>query len=249
MNIKRSNKGSSICYACSAHLPIVIKSPNIQIQLCEDCKLEDKTLISKSNAVKEFLLEDIDLKNIPCNTVRNKYEKDTKFYYYYDVFDQAVKKYGSIKEFTDIKFNKKRPKVIELDVLKIDNTNFPLQRKLDFIKSLPNICCTFLMSCPEYNNFVKKGTKSGFTYDQVCELIKNYYFLVKNTNYPALMNINNTFKYDEKVKDVALSYYIKTGGNPNKIPYSLLENSYDILKNYDSVILNYEKEKRKKLLY
>jgi hypothetical protein len=235
MNNKNSNKCNAICYACSAHLTDIIKCAKIKIYLCDDCKYEDKTLISKEKALKDFMLVDVDIKKLLYNI-----EEGIKYYYYYDVFDTAIKKYGSISEFNDLKTNKKRPKIIELPIERIEVSDNKIQRKYDLILALKDICPSFTLSCTEYNEYIKRGKKTGFTFESICETIRNYYFLYKNTNYNKLVGKTSSFLYDSYLKDVALAYYVRSGKNTNIIPLKLLGDSYDILKNYDDIIKMYE---------
>lgn len=235
---KFKNINKSICYACHVQLTNFIKSSKNQINLCNDCIYEDKTLINIYDAIKDFILDEYDLFNLPFN-----YDKKNKikFYYYYDVFDKAIEKYGSVKNFTDIKFNKKRPKIISLNIPKIDTVNLSFKRQSKFTSALPHININFFINCSEYNNYISKGDNSGFSFNQVCNLLNSYHFLATKTIYLNLINKQNFFYYNDYFKNVALAYFLDNDNNPNDIPFSLLENSFDILKNYKDILNNYKK--------
>lgn len=218
------------CYACRVSIKKNIDS-NIKIILCNDCESEKCLLINKTNAKKKFCLKDNDLCNLNKNILPNRYGKFTTLYYYDDVVQKAHKKYGGItgllmaqdkrlKRSNNVKNNNKIKIVEKYNMMEC-------RRNLIF-SELERQNISYSDNLNEFYNYIELGDESGYSFEDIMELFREYDFLYKMTDYKCIIKDlkkkQNNFtvtnlKYN--AKKIALNNYIKNKGNINSIPITL----------------------------
>lgn len=219
------------CYACRVSLKNFQSNDN-EIILCPDCQKEKFLLISKTNAKKKFCLTDSDLTNLLKNTSKNKYGKITTAYYYDDVVRKAHKKFGGVSGL--IKAQEKRLRI----GTKLKNHNrIKMEEKYTMMQCRRNLIFSELDSqnigytenINEFFNYIELGDESGFTFEDIIKMFKEYEFLNNYTEYKILLqNIRqktkNIYAYEyikTWAQKSALNLYIKNNGDFNMIPISL----------------------------
>ena len=218
------------CYACRVSLKKVFDT-SVEIILCSDCENEKYLLINKTNAKKKFCLKDDDLSNLNKNILPNKYGKFTTLFYYDDIVERAHKKYGGITGL--LKAQDKRLKISN----KIKSNNrIKIVDKLNMIECRRNLIfselekqnISFSDDLNEFYNYVELGDESGYSFDDIMDIFREYDFLNKMTDYKNIVNDikkkhNNSTNINLKnsAKKIALKKFIKNKGDINSIPINL----------------------------
>lgn len=190
------NSINNICIECNA-----IDGHNrstINIVLCDTCiNLDKYTLLTKTNAKKEYLLNDSDLEDLRFVRGKTKYCIAT-FYYKSDLMDKASVKFNTplenINEFItnmiaekDIMKNERKQKRLSREQIKQDKINSERQsRKENLINALqntlqntlPNNTIEFDNNCKYSKEYINEGRILNIYSDNTDDYITNIYDVV-----------------------------------------------------------------------
>lgn len=220
------------CYACKVSIKKIYES-NTEINLCSDCKKENYILINKTSAKKKFCLNEEDLKNLPKNTVLNKYNKLTTLYYYDDVVFKAHKKYGGASGL--IKAQEKRMKrgnnLKDINRLKMEDKYNMIQCRRNLLFSeLEKRNLNYYENINEFYHYADLGDESGYTLDDIIKIFIEYNFFYLKTNYKSIL-YNHKLNFPnfsvEKIKNlskkIAINNYLNEKGDINQIPMDIIK--------------------------
>jgi hypothetical protein len=218
------------CRSCNAYLVEYQAMPYNDIHLCETCQRSRNILMPTSTATRNYCLQESDLTNLPKNLRHGAAGRVTKYFYYQDIRKRAVEKYGGEDKFLEEK--NRRSQLSDKSKLssltrKHDKIEASEKRQQDVKTEMKNLKIEFPLDLvPEAQDFIKKGKESKYSIDDVVDAIRIKHFLFKYTNY---LLIYYETKYDEIYHGE--SYLDRSsGGDLNEIPYGLLLQCPNILK-------------------
>jgi hypothetical protein len=216
---------------------------NDDLEICTTCKnIIPTKLITKTDAIKNYVLNNNDLDGVRHISYRTMYT--TYLYLIEDVEYVAIKKHGSIDKLND-KICKKKELVI---ARKRNKDNLISLRKKELTEYLNSINVELRTDSVLCSNYIEKGEKSGFTPQQIGDILKEMDFYFNCTNYKTMLptyrrQLQNSYYYNDyynynrwtdkdeerlrsKVKDIAMCEYIKQNFLDThkiilEVPYSL----------------------------
>ncbi|ARF09298.1 hypothetical protein Catovirus_2_247 [Catovirus CTV1] len=182
--------GYNYCYACRISIENNINSNN-EIILCNDCKEDSFILISKTNAKKKFCLNDHDIAHLSKNTIINKHGRKTTYFYYDDVINKAHKKYGGVSGliWAREKRLKRGARIKNINALKLADKHNMIQCRRNLILSeLEKMGLIYYEDITEFYNYVYMGDNSGYNFENIISIFKEYNFIYSKTDHKQLLN-------------------------------------------------------------
>lgn len=246
----------NLCYVCHDRIPYTVLSKNIQIQICQNCRESDNTIVTKVYAKNRFCLNDEDMKELKYNIIYDKYKRKNFQYSYQDVLELAIRKYSSIQDLMveqeKRKLLRNQRKLNKADKIETEQEEYKLiqdKRKRDLDTDIANLLLEDIRysDVPEYFKYIELGHKSGYHKDDIIEIIKENNFLKKHTNYEKIYNKlvvkqldfvslgSSSFIDDEaeitySARRLAIKKYIDGNGDVTKIPLGLIKQHENLLK-------------------
>lgn len=213
--------------------------------------IKDPNMICKTEAKKQYILNDDDLEDIvPQITRHSKYKTQIYMYNKDELFAKAIEKYGSVEEF-NIKKNKKIERLIKSQETSRQKKNNKLLLEKTRRNELEQMLAEYNLQIREdsliCNEYIKLGDKAMYDKHEIVLIMNEMNFLYNHTNYKNILKTVRHNNYDsyydsendneaneedirEKAKEMACKKYLQNNGSIDKMPFSL-EQKYGLYNN------------------
>lgn len=208
---------------------------NAVLNVCYQCYNTKTNMITKTDAMKKYVMTSNDMSNVRHYSYVNQYKKNTYLYLVRDIEYIATQKYGSVENMNDI-INKKADKIkkkYEDKQKKIQNMiSEQDKRKVLLNKHLMGIGFGPIRNDSKLCwNYIYNGEDSGHTIESIGKTLLEMKFLHEYTTYPQ--DLKNSRQ--QELKDCNKQYYYWTDEEEEQLRHKV---KLDSVKQY--VVKNFK---------